>query len=220
MALYYKSPFRTEERLILHLHKYSHGFSEWNGLPHLTQDGMSRSIAAPKLQVSELLKKLVFSGRIIATSAHVRGYKKRTTIYALTNTGMSILNGVIERSKNLVIPLIDIDGKVYNKSLFEIAKENNIHLLDGVMALSEGVIYKEQLFRTSYQLPLGTEPFYGRKEEFDKILSFLNDKCSRLLFITGLPGIGKSALTTKVAKELITQKKKIFIYTVKDVDNL
>ncbi|GEM_PF-3675874 len=197
----------TESKIIIHLSQYPYEKYTDGAVPFaLTQEGIANSIGKSRNYIAVVLGRMLNSEKKLVFSElrYVKGSKKRR-VYFLTNYGMKKASELIEKIKNEKIRIILSDGSVvsvYGKDLNRYFKGKNA-LVQAILKMDES----STINMITDDLMENT-PFIGREQYLKKLRIVMEDAKkgrARCVFISGIPGIGKTALAIK-AGELAKNK--------------
>jgi tetratricopeptide (TPR) repeat protein/DNA-binding MarR family transcriptional regulator len=192
------------------------------------QEGIAEQLGTQVHNASRSLSSLQGEGLVESRLAHVRGAPKRRRAYFLTYTGRTtaegIRNDLLKRTVTVKGPQgatdITVKDLLSSRSrpglslskLVELALENDIVELEPLGPDTAGA--RRPLSRSLGRPKVGT--FVGREAERKSVRDGLA-RGDPLVLIWGLPGIGKSALASKLYEEL-EGSCPVFWYTVREWD--
>ncbi|MEM0449682.1 MAG: tetratricopeptide repeat protein [Methanomassiliicoccales archaeon] len=206
------------ERLLLHLMEMDRYRDEIEIPIWASQEGIARRLRTQVHNVSRALAPLIDEGLVMEKLAHFKGAKKRRKAYFLTAKGRDTANSIAKDLQQMrisfesgeerreatleeVMQIVSRGGKAIG--LFD--------LLDAACrcdVLSESFLLttigrKDNLMPSISHGRPRVEVLYGRGREKEELLTLLNVERVKTILITGLPGIGKSALASQIFEENI-----------------
>lgn len=126
---------------------------------------------------------------------------KQHNIKLIILTDQDMYANTVEAGRSALTEHKDTVFGVYDKNRVGDGKE----FLNLVQQATEGSVFREDWWK-----PLDLGDFYGRQEELIAIKDWLLKEHCRLVTISGMGGMGKSALALKVAEEISHQFDYIF----------
>ncbi|OYT59981.1 ATPase, partial [Euryarchaeota archaeon ex4484_178] len=217
----------ARDRIILHLSKYSsRELKDYSSPQEITQEGIGKGIGIGRNNVPREVNKLIKEGLVTFKKVRVNGFRNKRTIYFLTHRGIEEANKIRNRIKNLYITVIDFSGRKRALMLKDITKEIGIDFVTAAMNLTKDKILdlSELLNNRNsgvhiIDLDVKIKNFYGRREEIFRLKEWLNSK-RKILVITGISGIGKTALLNKFVKEHMKERNLIWIQLDEWITNI
>jgi DNA-binding MarR family transcriptional regulator len=214
----------VNERLLLHLRDFSLPRFRADVPPQVTQDGIAEALGIRPNHVPRAVRRLVGEGAVEEVTSHVSGYARRRKAYFLTERGLSIAEGVMKRlmavnvevetesgvTARLTIQKAQsvLPGKPGMTRLLRAMGEDGVVRLDaleGRPKVSEGFV------DFSGQFPRSPN-FFGRSGEMADLTKWLAGETPRVVIISGVKGIGKTALVLN-ALESARGKRNVFWHT-------
>lgn len=207
---YYKKKFffSIRERILLHLAEYSRYENEVEAPDELTQFGIADIVRAGRSTCSKLLQEMEEQGLLYGRRAHVPSGKIRRTVYFLTPRGHMESQRIRRKVEATTVKVERPNGETDKLKVRDIPRELPIYarLVDVACHISRGVLDVEKFVarmrarRTEVEY-LDAMPrlrhFFGREEEMAAIDAWWESSGSRVLVLTGLPGVGKTTLAGK-----------------------
>jgi tetratricopeptide (TPR) repeat protein/DNA-binding MarR family transcriptional regulator len=190
----------VEDAILLQLLEYARCSPEDSVPMELTQAGISRSLGVRRSHISISLDAALGRGTVEEHLSRVRGEKRRRKCYFLTVAGKDMARRIKESVSSTRIISKLPDGKNFEGPMDAlIAKlDGHITLPRVALLVSEGVaklpamLNMEHCTESASQIP-AVGHIIGREPELKKIEGVLTGDVS-LLVLTGMPGIGKTAL--------------------------
>lgn len=212
-----KRYYSTPQRILTHLS--SEESLKPDGLPTRTQEGIAETILCGRSTVTKWLIRLNRESLVTGARAHVPGHAVRKTVYDLTEKGWERAEQVRRRLASEVVevgaPGLDPLSMVVSE--IPVAFPAQVNLTLAVSLTSEGRLDLRRLAvrrveAVSYlmwgeNLPR-PERIFGRGVELQALDKWLNSR-SPILAVTGLAGIGKSAL---VAHWILQRRPKAHVF--------
>lgn len=197
----------VKERILLHLYEHRGTPEDYVASPAITQKGIARAVGIHLKHVSQYVCPLISQELVAVSKAHVPGSQQRCKVYFLTSRGRSTIRPLRSSLMNEEIPFWRRDGKVLQTTLFRVHREERrgTSLLD-LLAELESAGHISEVVEPA---PLGlvdfsqeappVEQFYGREEELQLVTRALEQH--PLVVVTGIAGIGKTTLGSKICEE-------------------
>lgn len=206
----------NRERILLHLSTYSGELNYYNAPFFLTQDGIANAIGIGRNNVPRELKTLLSEGLVEAKKARVAGLKNRRTVYNLTSKGLMEAHKIRKDMEDLYVKVKSSSGEEelllkevpskYGVNFISVAlnldKNMEVDLISIVRKKGKKIRFIEEDYVLS--------KFYGRNQELNVLKDWYRSN-KRIMFITGLSGIGKTTLMLKFLKEYIEEEDVFFI---------
>ena len=177
------------EKILYHLSQYIKSEDKYEVPFDVTQDGIAQSCGISRAHAAIELKKLREGEQIIEKLSHVRRAKSRRKVYFLTP-----------------------DGKDKASKIVEHVRAEKVNTGVDASRISQGTGPAKRARRHSSALPQPKQ-FFGREKEMSSIISLMEDDTAEIILVTGLGGIGKTTLLSKVAKE---SKSSIFWFSLNE----
>ncbi|MBU4071330.1 MAG: tetratricopeptide repeat protein [Candidatus Thermoplasmatota archaeon] len=170
----------------------------------LTQAGISRAIGIRRSHVSQSLDAAIGKGAAEEHLSRVKGERRRRKCYFLTSDGKSAARDIRESVGSAVVKCRLPDGQNFDGPLTDLEEilGRDFSLPRLALLASGGEIEFPDTSREPYlpnHIPQ-TDMFVGRKPELDS-LERLFDGREKILFLTGMPGVGKTWLAARAASE-------------------
>ncbi len=217
----------TEQRVLLHIHRYVGKKSEWEAPYEVSQAGISGALHLPQSTISRTLKSLKSRGLIEDRVMYIRGEKRKKSAYFLTPQGFHEAERTLEELKSEPVKLKS-DGDVRDVTMEEavniIKKEKGVspHPLElHILFNEESLIDINDIYSgkkgIAFHVPRIGGSFVGRKQEISLIKKKLGE--SPVIVVKGMAGMGKSTLLSKVSDELIFDHH-LFWYRIRKTSGL
>ena len=199
-----KRYYPTPDRILVHL------FSESDGPPTrlrlLTQEGIAEATRSGRSTVTKWLDRMTNEGLVTGQRSRVPGFRVRKTTYRLTTNGWKRLDRLRERLRS---DLVEVQTPGLGTLLVRIADvprffPDSLGLTAAVSLVSQGRLEIGRAaesasatrgFRIRYATLRTPEHLFGRTEELNVLDAWLASR-SQGLAVTGLAGIGKTALVS------------------------
>jgi len=198
-----------KERILLYLLEASRLDEGIEVPPQLTQEGVAWGTTLDRRHLPQYIHPLLREGLVRERRAHVRGIRQRRKVYGLTQSGK--LAALHLRNRVLAETItIRKGGAIRDVKLSDLVKNSAgaPSLLGLVRATLRGSpVDIDEVFEASrsgladfsHEAP-PVERFVGREEELRRILDDL--EATPIVVVTGVAGIGKSALGAMVCNGL------------------
>lgn len=212
---YYKKKFffSIRERILLHLSEFGMYENEVEAPDDLTQFGIADTVLAGRSTCSKLLTEMEEEGLLYGRRAHVPSGKIRRTVYFLTPRGQMEGQKIRRKVEVTTVKFKRASGELEKLRVVDVPQEVPVHarLVDVICHISRGVFDVERFVhrmkatrqRVAY---VGAMPrlrhFFDRKRELEAIDAWWASPKARILVLTGLPGMGKTTLASKVVSDL------------------
>ncbi|MFQ5552962.1 MAG: AAA family ATPase, partial [Thermoplasmata archaeon] len=196
------------QRVLLHLSLFSKHREEFDVPRRVTQQGIAQSLGLSRSHIALELKKLLEEGSLETRLAHVRNAKSRRKVYFNTFQGERIAATLRERAHSQVARWIDPEGASGSgpgAELIRLARREERPLSGVYLAILHGDVVDLRTEEAEPVLPIQPR-FVGRSKERTVLKAWL-DEGPPLMLITGLPGIGKTAL----ARALLTEAEAVWV---------
>jgi tetratricopeptide (TPR) repeat protein/DNA-binding PadR family transcriptional regulator len=202
--------FTVKERIVLHLGEQRSTRDQ--DVPNtLTQEGISLATGVRRGNVARALKEMERAGMVETKRARPSGRTHVSKYYQLDGCGAAELGALMERAGNLdvrigtpggerIVPLSEIPAYVpAGCTLSEVAGSVKFSELD----LKE--FEKRRVKRGFGGYAVRAIPdigdFYGRSPEMAKASEWWVSRKSKMLVITGIAGIGKTAFVSRMVRD-------------------
>ena len=177
------------EKILYHLFQYIKSEDKYEVPFDITQDGIAQSCGISRAHAAIELKKLREGEQIIEKLSHVRRAKSRRKVYFLSQ-----------------------EGKAKATKIVEHVKVEKVETGVDASRISQGTGPAKRARRHSSAIPQPKQ-FFGRDREMSSLLSLAEDDAAEIVLVTGLGGIGKTALLSKFAKE---SKSSVFWFSLNE----
>jgi tetratricopeptide (TPR) repeat protein len=177
------------EKILFHLYQYIKSEDKYEVPFDVTQDGIAQSCGISRAHAAIELKKLREGEQIVEKLSHVRRAKSRRKVYFLTP-----------------------DGKAKATKIVEHVKAEKVETGVDASRISQGTGPAKRARRHSSAIPQPKQ-FFGRGKELSSLVSLVEDDAAEIVVVTGLGGIGKTALLSKFAKE---SKSSVFWFSLNE----
>lgn len=177
------------EKILYHLFQYIKSEDKYEVPFDVTQDGIAQSCGISRAHAAIELKKLREGEQIVEKLSHVRRAKSRRKVYFLTQTGKEKASKIVEH-----VRAEKVDTGV------------------DASRISQGTGPAKRARRHSSAIPQPKQ-FFGREKEMSSIRSLMEDDSAEVIIVTGLGGIGKTALLSRAAKE---SKSSVFWFSLNE----
>lgn len=199
-----KHAYAVNERILVHLSERADVLSP--DLRALTQEGIAASIACSRATASKRLVALQRRGLVAGSRRHVPGFPVRKTTYGLTAKGRQAAASVRRRLAWDAVRVRRLDAGEEEMTVASIPTKAGapVDLATAMSLISKGRLDLAALVsveRSAERAGIWGEParppdrLFGRGRELKALDGWLASSTS-LLFVTGLAGIGKSALVS------------------------
>ena len=197
----------VKERILLHLFDFVRFASEADVPQEVTQSGIAAAVRVPAQHASQYVRPLVADGLVEEAVRHVRRGVRRKKAYFLTARGRSKVVTLREAMFQESVPVRGLGGEVRTIPLARVYHEERrgtslpvlLHELESAQVISIAPVRPPaSLVDFSGEAP-SPSLFYGREKELGQI----RDSLGRvpLVAITGITGIGKTTLASRVCEE-------------------
>ncbi len=227
-------PIKVEEKILLHLLKqYPSQIDVFNAPMEMAQEGIADAIGINRTHIPRSMKRLIKRGYIEEVSRHVPGARRKRKVYFLTREGAAEGKKVTVRVLGSMV-LVKEGGAMTERSLGELMETlpEGTGLLELINSLrTVGVFDPKDLSSASGEDPARSQyltypedisrvrNFFGRKKELFLLQERLDEDDSKLLVLTGIPGIGKTSLTHRLIHDL-GDRCNIFYHRFREFDTL
>ena len=192
----------VEEAILLHLLDYSRYGSDDTVPMELAQAGISRSLGVRRSHVSISLDTAKTREFVEEHLARVKGENRRRKCYFLTDSGKELARTLKKKVGSTIISAKLPDGTDFDGELSVLMEKTHGLSLPRIALLATDGIVKLPLAKShgtimASQVPI-IENFVGRKIMLADLQKFF-DGDVKILMLSGMPGIGKTALAAKAA---------------------
>jgi len=218
---------RIVDRVLLYLSRYKGRDIDIVAPWALTQEGIASGIGVDRKNVVMPLKDLDGKGCIKVHKRHVKGSKTVRKVYAVTETGLNETKLIIDLIGNNQVTIVDLEGTTREAKLKDIPTflPMKMDMLDVVLGIDDDRFHcgeflekkarlDRKLVDMTERMPVAKN-FFGRETELKILRESLSNRATKAIVITGLPGIGKTALASKFVSE-IRREQDIFWYRIFD----
>ncbi len=215
----------VNERILIHLRDFRTDLESAASIEQ-TQEGISKAVGMRINHVPRATKKLIEDGYIEESLVHIGGLKRKRRAYNLTEAGHKIADGLISKLRSQEVLFRDADGTESTMKIDDIIfkagpKASISHII--LTSYNEEVLLESALageISTPYTSTLEHVPkpahFLDREAEKTHLKRNL-DEDDRIIVISGMRGIGKSALVRTVLIEY-EGSRNILWYSAHDWD--
>lgn len=196
------------QRVLLHLSLFAQHREEFDVPRGVTQQGIAQNLGLSRSHIALELKKLGEEGFLETRLAHVKEAKSRRKVYFNTFQGERVASTLREQAHSLVVQWIGPDGASGTgpgTELIQLARREERPLSGVYLAILAGEVVDLRAERPTAGPPAQPR-LVGRTKERAALRGWLEEGPS-LMLITGLPGIGKTAL----ARALLTEQKGVWV---------
>ena len=202
----------VKERILLHLFDFNRHADEYEAPLEVTQSGIAKAVGIRVTHVTQYVKPLTLWELVEDDLRHIQRQARRRKAYFLTPAGRQRVASLRRTLLEQEAPFRRASGEVREESLSRIYQQERrgTRLLELLQELrSSGYISEAAEAPTPGVVDLSqeapeVEQFYGRGEELERVLHSVGR--TPLTVVTGIAGIGKSTLGSKVCEELRGQR--------------
>ncbi len=196
------------QRVMLHLSLFSKHREEFDVPSAVTQQGVAQALGLSRSHIALELKKLLDETFLESRLAHVQEAKSRRKVYFNTFQGERIAATIRERAHSKVVHWIGADGtagKGPGAEVIRLARKEGRPLSGTYLSILQGEVV--DLRRELPEVgPPRSPRFVGRTQERAALMAWAKEGAP-LMLITGLPGIGKTAL----ARTLLADRESVWV---------
>lgn len=209
-----------EDAVILHLQPFARFHGDFDAPYAITQPGIAESIGIRRSHVSNVIKGLKHKNYVTDRIAHVKNLVRKRKIYTLTHEGGEYASRLKSNLDRIPLNLIEKSGKMkktrllkindYLKTRIPLIRLVNLITPDNTIEVQKIIdheIHTESA--RAYDIPgnklvnfiddmVQPTRFVGRVSEIVTIKNWLEDKKPRIIIISGIPGVGKTTLISRV----------------------
>ena len=217
-------PLVAWEKTLLHLMNYSKTEEKFEAPIEITQEGISRGTLINHPHIPRAIQTLQKKDFVIEKRKNIKGKKQRMKSYYLTNNGMSFAIDLVDKLNRKKIVLVEQEGtkRDINISQYLRKLEIQVTILELIRNISyDGKInnneFIEEIKRLRSKFIFFTENvpkhkyFCGRMSEILEIKKLI--KSHKVVFIQGIPGIGKTTFGIKLIEDYKSSKN-LFWYQI------
>ena len=215
----------VNERILIHLRDHSMDPKNEGASMGQTQEGIGESVGIRINHVPRATKKLQEEDCVDDSLVHIGGLKRKRKAYFLTKRGKEIAEDIISKAREQKVLFRDSEGNEKMMTIDDVVfKARGISPSRLILTyfneevLVETALEGEEEFPYISSLDTVPEPdyFVNRSEEMEYIKEGI-DSGKKLLVVSGIKGIGKTALVWKTLKDY-EGKKNIMWYTAHEWD--
>ncbi len=212
-----------KERIQLHLFDYQGFQEEYEAPVEVTQEGIARAVGINIHHVTQYVRPLLGEELLRERMSHIQRGKRRRKVYFLTPRGRNQAASLRTTLLKGGVPFRTRGGKIREVPLTEVYQERRrgMPLCELLLELkSLGYVPEEAGEEGAGIVDFAREApavdfFYGREEEVSYVLDAVNR--APFVVITGMAGIGKTALGSKVC-EVLRDEQSLFWRQVRSWD--
>jgi DNA-binding MarR family transcriptional regulator len=202
----------TEQRVLLHISRFTGNDSQWEAPYELSQAGISASLGIPQSSISRALKSLKEKGWVYDRTMYIKGEKRKKSAYFLTETGLKEAEDILRSLREMPVN-VSLNGEI---RLMSIAEAENLSRQNGnplhpiqiyEMFRKGGTVGLDSGKYMRFHVPDLTLDFIGRADLMEDIEKRMHG--SMVILIKGMAGMGKSTLLSKMAERL-SEKHHVF----------
>ncbi|MCG2825560.1 MAG: ATP-binding protein, partial [Thermoplasmatales archaeon] len=215
----------VSNRIMLHLLEYR-CIDEYEPTYHATQHGIAESAGMLRKHVPIFVKNLIQKKIVKESVYHVKGLERKRKVYKLTTEGIFHAEDIREKIMNTKIRFRDKKGEIKEMKICDVMeklKKTEISILDIAIHTKDGILDYKDLARKGKPVDFTENAprpihFYGREKEIQALKNYLKED-RKIVAVYGMPGIGKTALLSKIIEEY-KGGKNIFYYNIHEWDTL
>ncbi len=208
----------TRERILIHLLRYSSKrLDDYMAPRALTQDGIGEAVGVGRNNVPREINKLIKDGFVDYIKAHVNGFRNKRTVYFLTTKGIMKAKEIMEKVRDLTLKVIDFSGNEVSIKLTDVPKQYGIDITTAALNVDKNktldlmkLLVKRGKNVRIVEIDLKLQDFYGRRDELLKFKKWYNSD-KRILVITGMSGVGKTAFMKKAINEYVKNRDLLWL---------
>jgi tetratricopeptide (TPR) repeat protein len=197
------SRLTVSQRILIHLSLFSRFREEYECPVDVTQKGISSVLGVSRSHVALELKKLMEEEHVECRLAHVRGAKSRRKVYFPSFSGERMAASLRRQALEAEARWIDPDGVVREGSGEELLQL--CRTLEAPMTpVYEGILSGEVVdlrVEAGPEVPEEAVGLVGRAREMERLREWYS-RGTRVLLITGIPGVGKTTLARAFLREV------------------
>lgn len=198
----------VKERILLHLFDFNRFAEEYEAPQEVTQGGIAKAVGIRVHHVTQYVRPLISEDLVEEKVSHITRKPRRRKVYFLSSQGRHRVASMRNSLFNENVPFRTRDGTIQELPLSRIYQEDRrgtrlsglLDELHSMAFISEVVEAAAPGLVDFTQEAPHLDQFYGREEELEEIMKALERPL--LVVITGIAGIGKTALGSKVCEEL------------------
>ncbi len=190
------------QRILVHLSLYARQREAYECPPAVTQKGIASALGLSRSHVALEVKKLVEEGHGETRLAHVRGAKSRRKVYFLTASGEGMAAALRRRAQDAEARWLDETRRERSGTgaeALQAARRRERPLAPVYEGLLAGEVVDLRGAPTPEE-PVGVAPLIGREAELARLRAWREEGPS-VMVVTGLAGIGKTALARAFVQE-------------------
>jgi ATP/maltotriose-dependent transcriptional regulator MalT len=209
-----------EDAIMLHLLDYTKFQDEFEMPGEITQPGIASAVGIRRSHTANVIKSLKDKEYLIERTEHVKNIPRKRKIYFLSDKGKEYILKLRNSLLKKIVHIKNKQDKMENICISEINNKFSIQipLLQLVHLVQPDNSIKMELLLDFEKKSIGVPPviksgervvkitesmtcpsrFFGRENESEKINNWLKNEMPRIIVITGIPGIGKTSLASKV----------------------
>ena len=214
----------VKERIQLHLFDYGRFSEDYEAPVEVTQESIASAVGIRVPHVLQYLRPLIEEGLAEGRTSHVRRRPRRRKVYFLTPAGRSRTASLRKELLDGPVAFRTAGGPIKEVPLAKLFQEDRrgatlLELLEeletlGAIAEASGEAPKVRVDQTQEAPAVGR--FFGREAELDAVLRAVQSH--RMVVVTGMAGIGKTTLASKVC-EALRGKRHLYWRTMRPWDS-
>ena len=214
-----------KERILLHLFDHNRFADAYEAPLEVTQTGIAEAVGTRDSHLAQYLKPLLSDGEMLERKSKIKEGPRRRKVYLLSVKGRHRVSSQRSFLLKETVPFRKADGEIEETALSRIYHEERrgstlLQLLQELQSTGLITTVAEEaqtaaVVDFSHEAP-NVERFYGRARELGEVLRSLEQ--FPLVVVTGLAGIGKSSLGSRVCEEL-RGKRSLFWRRVRPWDS-
>src|SRR6266571_3119323 len=165
----------------------------------MTQDGIAAALSISRAHVALELKRLKTTGKVAERMAHVANARSRRKVYDLTPAGQEIARRMREHAKARAVVLLTPEGRreVAGHEAIEALRRAGLRESEAVQRILSAEVVDFPHPEPKAEAP-PSRTFFGRAAERRILADWLAFGSAPVAVVTGVAGIGKSALVANV----------------------
>ncbi|MFO7619309.1 MAG: tetratricopeptide repeat protein [Thermoplasmata archaeon] len=211
----------VRDRIVVHLSAFNRFAEEFECPEDMCQSGISAAIGKSRAHITLELNRMKDAGLVTERNAHVKGAKSKRKIYVLTPQGQAKYSEISGFLDAMRIEIVEPDGSKMLSGV-EAAEYLRMNLsmqrvvaVDMILA-SGGMVKIAQLRKANGNIqdciphiPPRQANYLPRKE-MTEIREILEREKPNTVLLLGIPGIGKTALLSELARKLDRETKVMY----------